>query len=250
MKSKVLKVLKVLGIIVGVLVAGFLVIYAIYNEKLPQGETGERAEALTDKMFAAIDKTAWDTTKFVQWSFRDAHDYLWDKERNWVNVKWDDNEVFLNLNEITGVAYASGELLDGKAKDKMIQKAWSFFANDSFWLNAPVKARDKGTERRVVTMEDGTEALLITYASGGVTPGDSYLWILDENGLPIAWKMWVKIIPIGGVYTSWEDWKTLENGVKIAQNHMLAGKANIPITKLKTGQSLSDFEKEANFFDK
>jgi hypothetical protein len=250
MKSKVLKILKVLGIIVGVLVTSFLVIYAIYNEKLPAGEIGEKAETLTNKMFVAIDKTAWDSTKFIQWNFRDAHDYLWDKERNWVNIKWDDNEVFLNLNEITGVAYQSGELLEGKAKDKSIQKAWGYFANDSFWLNAPVKARDKGTERRLVTMEDGTEALLITYASGGVTPGDSYLWILDENGLPIAWKMWVKIIPIGGVYTSWEDWKTLETGVKIAQNHMIGGKANVPITKLKTGQSLSDFGKEVNFFDK
>ncbi len=244
-----LKILKILGIIAGILIAGILVVFAFLNEKLPEGETGEKAELLTDKMFAAVDKTAWDTTKFVQWSFRDAHDFLWDKERNWVNVKWEDNEVFLNLNEITGVAYANGELLEGEKKDKLIQQAWGFFANDSFWLNAPVKARDKGTERRYVKMEDGTEALLITYASGGVTPGDSYLWILDDDGLPKAWKMWVKIIPIGGVYTTFEDWTSLETGVKVAQNHMIFNKANVPISKLKAGQSLNDFEQEDYFFD-
>ena len=64
MKSKVLKILKVLGIIVGVLVTSFLVIYAIYNEKLPAGEIGEKAEILTNKMFVAIDKTACFNLKF------------------------------------------------------------------------------------------------------------------------------------------------------------------------------------------
>jgi hypothetical protein len=29
-------------------------------------------------------------------------------------------------------------------------------------------------------MQDEKEALMVTYTSGGSTPGDSYVWILDE----------------------------------------------------------------------
>ncbi|MEZ4952350.1 MAG: hypothetical protein R2825_02080 [Saprospiraceae bacterium] len=35
------------------------------------------------------------------------------------------------------------------------------------------------------------------YKTGGVTPSDSYVWLLDENGQPTAWKMWVSITSIG-----------------------------------------------------
>ena len=33
---------------------------------------------------------------------------------------------------------------------------------------------------------------------GGVTPGDTYLWILDDSGRPVAWRVWVKILHIPG----------------------------------------------------
>jgi hypothetical protein len=49
-----------------------------------------------------------------------------------------------------------------------------------------------------VSMQDN-QALLITYASGS-TPGDSYMWFVDQNYRPKAWRMW-GIIPV--------DWKQL-----------------------------------------
>ena len=79
---------------------------------------------------------------------------------------------------------------------------------------------DKGVERRLVKTEDGTKALLVTHTSGGVTPGDSYLWLLDEAYRPTAFKMWVSIIPIGGVKATWEEYKTIE-GVPFATLHQM-----------------------------
>jgi hypothetical protein len=248
MKRKVLKIFKILGIIIGVLIMAFLVLFLMFNERLPQGEKGAAADALAEKVFMAIDKSAWDSTGVVQWTFRDSHHFLWDKKRNWVRVQWADNEVFVILDELKGVAFKGGKKLEGNKADKLVKKAWAFFANDSFWLNAPSKVFDKGTERRLVKMEDGEEALLITYTSGGTTPGDSYLWILDENGLPKSWKMWVKIIPIGGVQTTWQDWKTLETGAKVAQNHQINEKINIPITNLKAATDLKTFGLENDPF--
>ena len=62
---------------------------------------------------------------------------------------------------------------------------------------------------------------MVSYDSGGVTPGDSYLWILDDTGLPTAYKMWVKIIPIGGINASWDNWMITESGAYLPTSHKL-----------------------------
>ena len=246
---KLLKIIKILGIIIGIIMGVLIVLFLIFNEPLPKGEQGRAADALAEKMLVAIHKSDWDSTGVVQWSFRDSHHFIWDKTRNWVQVKWDDKEVYVVLDELRGVAFKNGQRLEGKKADKLIKKAWSFFANDSFWLNAPSKVFDKGTERRLVKMNDGNDGLLITYASGGVTPGDSYLWILNSDGLPQSWKMWVKIIPIGGIQTTWQDWKTLETGAKVAQNHYIRENINVPITNLKAATNLTTFGFEKDPFE-
>jgi hypothetical protein len=73
----------------------------------------------------------------------------------------------------------------------------------------------------LVTTENGKDALLITYASGGTTPGDSYLWHLDDNGKPKSFQMWVKILPIGGLEASWEQWITTESSAVLPTFHKL-----------------------------
>lgn len=246
--KKVLKGFKVLGITIGIIMGILIALFLIFNEPLPEGEQGAAADALAEKILVAINQPAWDSTGVVRWTFSDRHDFLWDKDRNWVQVKWSDYEVYVILDELTGVAFKNGKKIEGKQADKLVKKAWAFFANDSFWLNAPSKVFDKGTERRLVKMDNGDEALLITYASGGVTPGDSYLWIIDENGLPQSWKMWVKIIPVGGVSTTWQDWTTVETGAKIAQNHHITDKISVAITNLKTAKNLAAFGLENDPF--
>ena len=104
---------------------------------------------------------------------------------------------------------------------ELIKTAEKYFNNDSFWLVAPYKIFDSGTERRIVEYEN-KDALLITYTSGGSTPGDSYLWILNEKYIPTSFKMWTSIIPIGGVSGSWSDWKVTESGIKLPTKHILS----------------------------
>jgi len=158
-------------------------------------------------MEAAVNESAWDQTRFVSWKFRTGTTYLWDKAEQVVRVEWGDYQVLLRTTDRTGLVYEEGQEVKNKAeKQKRLEEAWGKFANDSFWLCAPMKVFDPGTSRKICIQEDGTEALLVHYSSGGVTPGDSYLWLLDSTGRPRAWQMWVGIIPVGGLTFTWEDW--------------------------------------------
>ena len=187
----------------------------VASRPLPEGVQGPQADALAQKMLESVNQEAWDSTAWVQWTFAGRRHFLWDKERHFVRVGWGEREVLLNLEEISGLAFRNGQAVDDEKNDKLVQKAWAAFCNDSFWLNAVVKAFDPGTERRLVDWE-GRSALLITYTSGGVTPGDSYLWLLDEQGRPEAWRIWASILPIGGVRFQWEDWTQLPGGAWVA----------------------------------
>ncbi|MCG9794083.1 hypothetical protein [Flavobacterium algicola] len=231
------KFFKTVGIIVLFLIictAGYL--YFI-SEPLPKGQTGIQAEAFTDKIQTAINQKAWNSTAAVGFSFVGSHHYLWDKKRNLVQVQWSNNKVLYNTTTLKGLAFEDDQKLIGSDKEDAIKKANDYFNNDSFWLIAPFKLRDAGTTRSIVTV-DNKEALMVTYASGGSTPGDSYVWLVDKNYIPQAWRMWVGIIPVGGIETNWGDWKTFSNQVKIATSHK--GLIDLKIEGIKIGQSIEE----------
>ena len=237
---------KLIWVVVIIVVIGGVAWYFL-DEPVPQGGQNTEAEALTDKMFEAIGQKAWLDIPYVAWSFRGDRRYVWDKKNHVSEVKWKDYRVILNLDSQKGKVFQGDEKLEGEEAAKMIGKAWSFFANDSFWLNAPAKARDGGTERSVVTGEDGDKQLKVHYTTGGVTPGDTYVWILDQDGLPTAVKMWVSIIPVGGTKATWEGWRELM-GAKIATEHKM-GPASVDIGDLKVGTKPEDFGLPGDYFD-
>ncbi len=214
------KFLKVIGILLLLIIGVLTFLYLKYDEALPKGKQGEEADALANKMLVALQHEAFENTEILEWSFVGKHFYKWYKQEDKVEVSWEKNKVVLN----TKHPNESEIFIDGqKSDDKtLIKKAEAFFNNDSFWLIAPHKVFDNGVERRIVKYND-KDALLVTYTSGGDTPGDSYLWILNENGFPTHYKMWTQIIPIGGAGASWSDWITTETGLQLPTKHKLDG---------------------------
>ena len=218
MASKWSKGLKKAAIILlSTIAVGTVSIYAL-SDPLPEGTEGPEADALANQMLSALNVEGFHQLETISFSFG-GHHYLWNKASNKVDVSWDDYLVALDLDDYSKSKVSqNGEILE--KKQALTDKALAYFYNDSYWLAAPYKVYDKGVERRLVKTEDGTKALLVTHTSGGVTPGDSYLWLLDEAYRPTAFKMWVSIIPIGGVKATWEEYKTIE-GVPFATLHQM-----------------------------
>ncbi len=237
--------LSILGILLILGVIGFI----MNNESLPESTPSAEADALAQKMLQRINKPAWDSLNYASWSFMDQHHYVWDKRDNDAVVSWGENRVVLDLDEVNGdVFVGDSQIQDADQKAKLVGEAWNYWCNDSFWFSAPYKVFDKGTERSIVKTDDDQDALMISYKGGGVTPGDSYLWMLDDTGMPTAYKMWVKILPLGGIKAEWTDWQTLQGGAMIAQNHSIGGMMNVKITNIKSGQSISDLGLSADPF--
>ncbi len=217
-----------------------------FSEELPQGQSGTEADKVANLILTAVNKPAFDSINYLRWEFfRPGQKYFWDKENNDVIIKWAENEVHMDLNTQQARCLANGEVQTGASHDKLKQKAWSNWCNDSFWMIAPFKLFDTGTTRELVTTDKG-QGLKVTYVSGGVTPGDSYLWSYDENYRPTGWKMWTQILPIDGLYTSWANWED-HGGAMLSTAHTIAGKEML-MKEVKAGQHWSEFGYKKNPF--
>lgn len=218
-----------------------IVAYFIVDKPLPEGRGGTEAERLTEKMLAAVNIQAWDTLHYLSWvSPRKGCRYIWDRENEWVYSKEPGTEAFLDTRSGKGlVRDETNRDMVGDRLNKAVSEGLHNFWNDSFWLLAFTKVKDPGTSRKVVDMDDGSKGLLVTYSTGGSTPGDSYLWELAPDGLPTAWRIWTSTLPIGGLRFTWENWKTLPGGARVAVDHKLLS-FSVRHELLASGQTLAD----------
>ncbi len=224
--SQTKRILKIIGGLIifftlpTLLLFGFM--YFKYNTPLPTGTQGVKADQLASKMLSALNETAYLNTDYIEWTFKGKHHYKWYKAKKSCDVSWDDFTVILDLeNHDNSKVFVAGQDYNGIEKHDYILKAEGYFNNDSFWLVAPYKVFDSGVERRFVKTEAHKDALLVTYTTGGNTPGDSYLWHLDATGKPTSFQMWVEILPIDGLEATWEHWITTESGAQLPSFHKL-----------------------------
>jgi hypothetical protein len=229
------KLFKFLLYTLGFLAAALVVIYLVFNKKKPVGTSGPEADALALKMFEAVDKMAWDSTAWVKWTYANDYHIYWEKKNNRAQVDWKGKKALLDLSNMTGDAYENGVLLQGEAATKVTKEAWKWFYNNMYWLCAPAKVMDPGTTRSIVDLGEGKKGLLVEYSSGGTTPGDTYLWEINDAGIPVRYQMWVSILPIGGVPGTWENWATLPTGAKISTRHTIGGVLTVDVTNLEAG---------------
>jgi hypothetical protein len=216
---------------------------------LPKGQTGPEADALAHRLEKAVHAEAWARTGAVRFTFRGDTEHLWDRARNLERVRFGKQGavVLLDVAKRDGRAYQDGRELGGEAKRKLVDKAWERFCNDTFWLNPLVKLFDEGVTRSRVVDKNG-ESLIIHYASGGVTPGDTYQWLVGPNDVPRAWRLFVKIIRIKGLEFTWQDWVTLSTTALVATDHRVAGFDAVRLTGVAGAATLAELEPGADPF--
>lgn len=207
---------------------------------VPQGDGGPAADALAREVEAWVDRAAWERTGAVAFDFSGFRSFVWDRQREFLLARKDTLEVSLDLRDRGGVATDAGRALAGDALREALDDAWTWFCNDTFWLNPLVKLFDGGTRREVVAVDEG-RGLKVTYGAGGVTPGDTYVWLVGDDGRPLAVRMWVQVLPLKGLEFRWDGWVTLATGAKVATSHKALGKVETPsIQGLRAASTLRE----------
>ena len=153
-------------------------------------------------------------------------------QENIVDVSWEDFRVNLYPQEIDkSTVYFEGEKQED-TDEKIVKRAWDIFNNDSFWLVAPHKLYDDGVVRNIEIV-DKKEALRVTYTSGGSTPGDSYVWLLDSIYKPKSYKMYLKNGRMNGTSATWQDWITTKSGTLLPTNHTFENGGKLSMGEVK-----------------
>lgn len=239
-----MKILKWLIAILIALVAAVAVFLVTVHQPRPDGATpGEAADALAREVQRAVELDAWNATGAVRFDFAGRQTHLWDRARGFARVQWDDTIVLLDTRDQTGLARVGGEIVDDP---EVLATAWAHHINDTYWLYPFAGFFDDGVTRAIVELEGETRGLLVGYASGGVTPGDAYLWHIGPDGKPVAWQMWVEIIPVGGLEATWSGWQELSTGVPVATQHEL-GPIAMTISDVKAAHTLAELESDDPF---
>ena len=208
--------------------AALLALVVADCSSLPVGQPGEAAEKLAQKMIKAADYDKWQNTAAVTFVFRGDDRVFWDKKRKLIEVQFKKNTV--QFSEITGKSLClEGErrLLDECGE--LTQAAVKRFYNHTFWLNPVFHIQSPGTERALVE----NDKLLVSFKSGGSTPGDAYLFTADEEGKVADMRMWVSILTIKGMRAVFSDYRTTETGVRIAHHHKLSGIVSVDLSEVK-----------------
>ena len=249
--KKMAVILLVLFILVA---AGLSWITMRFRNTLPKkgGVTGAAADAVARTLQKRIRHNAWKKIGAIRWKFRKVHHHVWDKRRQYIQVKFGKKaqykvQMALHARK-KGIVWKGGkELTTGKERDRALRLAYAFWANDSFWLNPLAKLFDKGVTRTLFK-DKQSKRLLISFASGGVTPGDKYLFVLGKNGLPKRFQMWVKILPIPGISVDFERWTDV-GGALLSLDHKLTkwSRVHITLNDVKAASSIEKLESKDIF---
>jgi hypothetical protein len=190
--------------LLGIMVAIFIGLIAFYSESSTKVIPKEDVEIISNKMYAALNVAAWTKMQDTLHWQRDSVITHWHKGSNKLTVQLPDTTMEIDSKKDLATT-------DENTSLKLAMERWSEDQNNLF---SHYKIFDQGVHRSLVPMEKGHIGLLVEAINGERT-----LWSLNNEYLPESAKQLTpNKVPRS---ISWQDWKTLPNGMKIATKHII-----------------------------
>lgn len=208
-------------------------------------DSDQKAIGLADEVMEAMGgRKAWDTTRYLQWTFFGNRQHTWDKLNHQVRIESpsDSTLVIMNIKDKKGKAFKNGVALSGEDQTDLLEKGYRWWVNDSYWLVMPFKLKDSGVTLKYVgqdTTQTGemSEVLSMSFDGVGVTPQNKYhVYISNEDKLVKQWDYFVTANDSTARFKSgWPEYK--QYGDLLLSGGQIAGRK---LTDINVSQTLSD----------
>ncbi|MFD1186314.1 DUF6503 family protein [Pontibacter rugosus] len=203
------------------------------------------AKAIADKVMKNMGgQKNWNNTRYLAWTFNDQYQ-IWDKAQN--RFRWEKDSLIAVIDTQTkdGKVYVAGqEIVEPAEKQKMLDRAYALWINNSYWLVMPFKLQDPGVALKHVgegETIDGAKAdiLQMTFEEVGLTPQNKYhVWVDRDKGLVTQWAFFRKFDDAEPAFTRrWSNYQDYGK-IKLASDRSnpqsdfelfhIAAPANVP----------------------
>ena len=195
----------------------------------PSLQAGDaKAEALADELIAACGGGNFAKIKTIEFTFSVGQNgkLLMGAKHHWNVQAGTDTVAWMERSAIAS--------LDGNNTTADTQEAYKRWVNDSYWLLAPLKLRDRGTQLSYLGEKsvDGKiyEIIQLSFESVGLTPRDKYNFYIDPaTKLVRRWDYMPSADKI--ISGTWDEYKEF-GGLKLATDHQFGDK-RIYFTEIK-----------------
>ena len=209
-------------------ITGACLLALLFTAGISRAAEDSSAQQLADSVWKAAGGENWPRVQAIDFTFTVekegktvvSAEHHWDVA-NWTDrVKWKGKEVTVNLMDPAG--------------DEDSKAAYARWVNDSYWLLAPLKLKDKGVNLAAEESKavDGAkrEVLHLSFGQIGLTPGDQYnLYIDPQTKLVTSWDYMPE--PGKTMHATWSAYEK-SGGLTLATDHQM-GAARIRILNLK-----------------
>ncbi len=214
-----------------------------------QYEAGKGADVIARGLQKAVKRSAWANTGVIRWSLL-GNQHLWDLRRGLVRTRFSDrqaeHEALFDVDFKRYVVRSKANsgpkanrwvTLSESEAAPIAQQAKHYWLRDRFILEPSQSLFDHGVERYSVKVGKDKKSLLVHYRKGGEHPGDTFLWSIDDNGLPSGIKVWSEQLLVSGLEIKMDKWRILKTGLKVSTKRMI-GPVEIDI-KVSSAMSLT-----------
>ncbi|KAA3658352.1 MAG: hypothetical protein DWQ10_11345 [Calditrichaeota bacterium] len=157
----------------------------------------------------------WDNTRYISWNFFGRRLHVWDKFNGNIRIQEKNVVTLMNINSKQGRIWRNGiEITEPDSLINYLDRGYSLWINDSYWLVMPYKLKDSGVTLKYLgekNMETGEPAdvLQLTFSGVGVTPTNKYdVYVNKTNHRVEQWSYYTRFDDAKPRITNpWTDWQ-------------------------------------------